>query len=298
MTAPFNLEQSLILSAAMQGPPGPQGVGGGPVTLATTAASLSALNVTIQGTLAFIQSRGTYWSYQPGSTGPASGTAIAGFAGGFWEYVASGTANDATRQAAWYVDPLAGSDDNSGLTSGASLKTIAEIVRRWGGNPTITQPTTITLLSNVPATDGWAGIVPVFGPAGTLTVTAPVGTTATLTIGTFTPPSYSGGTLGTINVPGHTWTPGTFVSDITAAGYFWIVADLGGGTASVSQAFVSPNFFGAYVTIASGDTISLESFVTLPMSDNEFSGAQGALTFRRLAIVPIGSVINLTATFS
>src|SRR5579872_1245038 len=64
------------------------------------------------------------------------------------------TQQSALTQAAWWIDPQAGSDSNTGVTSGTPLKTWAELVRRWGTNaPFLAQTTTVTFLSSqIPGT--------------------------------------------------------------------------------------------------------------------------------------------------
>lgn len=55
-------------------------------------------------------------------------------------------------QPAWFIDPIAGSDEGSGTTNGTALKTLAELSRRlWSAQ--IKQATTVTILGNVPSTD-------------------------------------------------------------------------------------------------------------------------------------------------
>ena len=52
-------------------------------------------------------------------------------------------------QPAIFIDPVAGSDSNTCITSGSPCKTFAEIVNRWGTNsPYLKQATTITYLSS------------------------------------------------------------------------------------------------------------------------------------------------------
>lgn len=52
-------------------------------------------------------------------------------------------------QAAWFIDPVSGSDSNTCITSGNPCQHWAEIVARWGTNaPTFRQTTTVTFLSS------------------------------------------------------------------------------------------------------------------------------------------------------
>jgi hypothetical protein len=55
-------------------------------------------------------------------------------------------------QSTWYVDPTNGYDENNGLTSGAALKTVAELARRWAGR-TIPQTTTVYIMSDTTTND-------------------------------------------------------------------------------------------------------------------------------------------------
>lgn len=62
----------------------------------------------------------------------------------------SPTLNPALQQAAWFVDSVSGNDANDGKTSGTALKTIGEIMKRWGPDPLLQPasfPVRITVLS-------------------------------------------------------------------------------------------------------------------------------------------------------
>lgn len=77
-------------------------------------------------------------------------------------------------QTTWYIDPVSGSDSNSGLTSGTAIKTLAEFHKRtqFGNVWTVTTNVNINFISYPPVTDplrlvlSFTGtqVVSVFGP--------------------------------------------------------------------------------------------------------------------------------------
>ncbi len=122
--------------------------------------------------------------------------------------VSSNLDGDPLSQAAWFIDPLNGSDSNTGLTATTALKTDAERQRRWGNFTVVAQPVTVTYLSSPPATDvvnynvGYqtGGSLTI---TGTKTVTNPaIALTAVTTLnrGTQTPWDVTGVGLGATDV--------------------------------------------------------------------------------------------------
>lgn len=205
--------------------------GAGQISVADSAA-LTALPTAglATGTLAFVRSRGTYWSYQPESEGPASGMAIVAQGGGFWEYVASGTANDAQQVVSWYVSPASGSDDNAGTSADAPLKTKNEIIRRWGTHEPVLsgQAFSITYLSSDTDSSDPGDFRPTLTQQASLTHTAPLPA-----------PSFVG-TLGAVtpnNPAGNQALQATFVasSGAVAANLLLVNATRGGSRAWVQR---------------------------------------------------------------
>jgi hypothetical protein len=214
---------------------------------------------------------------------------------------------DPLLQSLWFVDPIRGDDNNSGATKTDALKTLTQIVVRWGSrSPYLANPTTIYILGDIPTTDGWAGMCPVFGPGASLVFQGQLGIPlATVTIGTYTLPNFTAGTLNTITAQGETgafWSQyvGCYAYDVTQKAYFMIGADAGNATAQISQPRSSPDSFpGTLVPLADGDIVKIYNLSTLPVSDTNSSGAgevlSETLTFRQLNLVAINSVIQLNA---
>jgi len=111
----------------------PLGGQGGLISVANQAA-LEALPATgfPTGTEIYLASQTTEWSYEPADTSPADYLHIPALGGGNWVY------KNATNPFVWqgetfYIDPVAGSDDNAG-TSGSPWKTVmGGWVTRVGG---------------------------------------------------------------------------------------------------------------------------------------------------------------------
>jgi hypothetical protein len=74
-------------------------------------------------------------------------TVLAGI-GGDWHTLEGTSDQKWLSQTGWYIDSVTGDDENNGTTL-APLKTAEEIQRRWGSNPFISVPITVTVLSSV-----------------------------------------------------------------------------------------------------------------------------------------------------
>jgi len=90
----------------------------------------------------------------------------------------NGTSNRWTQQAAWFIDPAGGNDENTGLTALTALATLAELQRRISGG-LISQNTVVTLASG---NYGALVLELTIDPTFTFTVQGALTTTAT---GTF-----------------------------------------------------------------------------------------------------------------
>lgn len=165
---------------------------------------------------------------------------------------------------AWFVDPVSGNDAADGTTSGTPVQHFAEIVKRWGTpTPLLRQDTTVTFLSDQPDfSDPVAISASVVGSTGTFTLrgglTAQAGASGTFT--TVTPRNRATATRWTITDSSKTgafWTPfvGMLVHDTTADAWFCVTADLGGGSAEITEPMQSAvgNPTPAYAAIANGD---------------------------------------------
>jgi hypothetical protein len=92
------------------------------------------------------------------------------FGDGVWVRMEFSTDTSWLQQAAWFVNSVTGSDQNSGATSGTPIKTWAELRRRVGSG-SFSQATTITLQRALPPTDP---MIVDFGGTAAVTI---VGTT-------------------------------------------------------------------------------------------------------------------------
>lgn len=185
--------------------------------------------------------------------------------------------NDAQRVAAWWVDTgnvsTHASDANDCQSAVTPCLTYGQITSRWGTNsPYLEQATTITLLSSMTTADPFF-VNPTLFTNGALTVQGTPTQTGSFTLTSVTAKNRAAGTPGRINVAAHAWTAGTLVHDTTAHASFWIDADLGGGTAQITEPFTYP----VPVTpdrqaIAGGDTIVT---LSLPSISLKFVGLTG-----------------------
>ncbi len=96
--------------------------------------------------LCWVESLKCYWHRDLASVlAPDTITVIAALGGGNWERIVPTTSLDWCAQAAWYVDPIAGDDENSGAV-GAPVATFDEINRRLSVSA-ILQDTVITIVA-------------------------------------------------------------------------------------------------------------------------------------------------------
>jgi hypothetical protein len=97
------------------------------------------------GAPAFVQTVGAFFTLAKPSAVPTTPTTVVNaIGGGQWFRTATGIAAQAASQTNWYVDRVAGNDENTGLSAGAALKTKKEIIRRWGSSsPTIDTITSV-----------------------------------------------------------------------------------------------------------------------------------------------------------
>lgn len=181
----------------------------------------------------------------------------------------------------WYVDPAnasgCASDANNGqsATCGASgvgpLLDLATIVARWGTRtPVLTGAVTITIVSDVPASDPWT-VTPTHAGGG-LRLQGVPSVVATATLGTYVAANYAAGTKPTITAQAQTgayWAPyvNAIAHDTTANATFVIDADLGGATASVTTAFAIPlTTMPTPVTPAGGDVVQVLHLPTISVA--------------------------------
>jgi hypothetical protein len=190
-------------------------------------------------------------------------------------------------QAEWYVDPVNGSDENDGTSAVNALKTVAQIFVRYGTTtPTLNQATTFWILNSTLPSDAWRYKI-LLGPAGSLSVQAPLGGAtgtpaliATLAAYAAVNPVNGVNARATITVTGQSWTPyignnciaiGYSASNPTVPAYqFHLGSDLGSGVAAIDTPFKIlsiETFPGIYAAPAEGDTIKIYAQPTLYVDD-------------------------------
>jgi hypothetical protein len=123
----------------------------GPEIVCSSAAALTGTpNASmLSGSLAYVTTFGAFWVLQATGPAPDASTVLAAADGRVWVRALSGVQESSQAQTAWFVDPVAGSDENTGLTSLTAVKHKAELARRWGTwSPTFNGATvTITYVS-------------------------------------------------------------------------------------------------------------------------------------------------------
>jgi hypothetical protein len=266
-----------------------------PTTLTTVAnlAALAALSTVslADGSEAYVQTVGAYFTLESLSAlAPDGITIIAAAGGGNWLRTYSAITEQALAQAVWFVDPAAGNDEATGLTSLVPLKHVAEIYRRWATTlPQLAQATTINWLSSGPATDPWVAL-PTFVNGGSLRLQGVPIVTQTTTIGVFTAAVRGGAnTLATITSPGvPSWAAlvGQLIHDTTHPATFYVHADAGAGVAQITNPLTTPLAPGSLnsppVTLVNGDTIQLLQCPTVFAS--EIGSPSGSVTCNQLVL--------------
>jgi len=189
---------------------------------------------------------------------------------------ALGVGNVASRaQTVWFIDPVAGSDANDGLTAGTAIQHDAERQRRVGTIWNIVADTTVTYLNNVPATDpcifnfilGSAGVLRITGVA-TTTYTSPGGgfsAVTNLNRATQTASAITEAGLGA----GRTGQRIRATSGASTGAIAWLDRDFGGGVyrtspwTTMSFAANPLPFTPTPVNVAAGNTFVVESLTTI-----------------------------------
>jgi hypothetical protein len=306
-------------STGLTGPTGPTGPSGGtgstgatgptgpalPGVSVASAAALTALSAASwpAGTIVYLQSRTTYWGYQPLDTSAPDGWHIPANPRGNWVYLCAGNARAALAQTSWTINALAGSDDNPG-TADAPLATNGEVFRRIGPNSgPLAVAVAVEIQASTPDSDPWIWLPDLqdaFDPSAYLTIQGVAVAVATATIGTFTARNTASGTKNTISAEGEAgafWTPfvGLTVHDTTSGAQFFIDADLGDGVAAISEPVAYPVAqYAVPKTIASGDALTIYSLPTVHFTRDSL--AVGALSQLQIAgsVVYFGGEVSLT----
>lgn len=247
---------TVIENGGTQGPAGPSG--GAVLTVADLAAmSAHPLLGLEDGELVYVQSIKSYFFLDLTSGLTADGISIVVTSGaGRWIRIQSMVHPFWKSQDVWQIDPVAGDDENDGLTSGTALKTWGELSRRLY-QQVVENPTffcVITVLGDLPASDPinlecTVGTDMLFSVFGSPTVARSSTLTAVTALDrpTNQPWEISDSSL----TPG-AWTaeigkPLKISSGANAGNIFWIAKDLGGTTARISapaQLFPGQGFGG------------------------------------------------------
>ena len=118
-------------------------------SVANAAALTAVVNASFPlGALAYVASYGAFFAMQPAQALSAD-VILAAADGRTWERTVTAVAVQTAKQAAVFIDPAAGNNQATGLTSGTAWKTFSEYVRRLGTRaPMLRQSTVITFVSS------------------------------------------------------------------------------------------------------------------------------------------------------
>lgn len=273
--------------------------------------SLVGVNTTIlkTGSLVYVDSVKAYYTLQKDDTSTADGSSIIapGNGPGRW-FRQDGETEAWATQPEWFVDPVDGSDDSSGATSGQPIQTMAELTRRIG-TAFLRQLTQIHLLGDVPREDAFVfiGVVTdrlrLLGEAST-----------TLASGTFTSVSnlVPGTTRPSVTVAGFDWTPYVgkrvqITASATAAvgTIFFVEATVSG---DVTSAYISTPYFQDIIaspiplntteTLSSGDSFIIEELTKIGSFFVDPSGhvesAPGTSFIQSIDLLNLSTAFDLT----
>lgn len=166
-------------------------------------------------------------------------------------------------QADWYVDSVAGDDENPG-TAAAPLQTLSELAKRWSGKVLWSSVTaaTIHLLGTFPTET--LSLLTTIVRGQQLNITSTLTTEASGTLTTYTARNAAGNTSATIladiSFATHVKRRIRLTSGANIGARAWVLADLGGNTCRVSG-FAATD--GTAITPANGVTFVVESFPTV-----------------------------------
>jgi hypothetical protein len=170
------------------------------------------------------------------------------YGNGVWQRLLTGSSSSGVLdQATWFVDPIAGSDTNTGLTAGTALKTNAELARRWGiGTRLIGQAYSVTWVSGTGTGDPVVMDV-IMGPAATLTLKGTTTVALSSTLTGFTATNRAGQVMNALvdttvaSFAAHVNKPYTITSGARAGTSGFIMAATGANTARVTSTCTSVN---------------------------------------------------------
>jgi hypothetical protein len=191
------------------------------------------------------------------------------------------------KEPAWFIDPAAGNDLNSGTVIGSPLQTYAELVKRWGTiSPVLFQDTTVTFLSDQPGLTDPVAVSATCVEGGVLSIVGQLvaqgggaGNFSAVTV-----ENRAGDVRWTVTdgaKPANFWTAfvGMLVHDTTTNSWFWVDADLGASTARVSAPMASAtggNAQPALQAVAAADGYQVFAPTKVNLVENNSQAASGS----------------------
>jgi hypothetical protein len=181
------------------------------------------------------------------------------------------------RQTSWFIDPVAGDDENDGGASGTAIKTWAEFNRRVRSDWIWSQSVTVEFLNDLPETD------PVFGRfyIGTnafFTLRGQRSTTFSGTSSSWTQ-NFATNDPGTLTVAGWTPVPGQvleFTSGPATDGTAWVMNNLGSNNAYLTQPLATGTGVSGPTlktpSAGGGDTLNTYTLTKVPIQHLEACG--------------------------
>lgn len=248
------------------------------------------------GTLAFVQSLQAFFYFNRALTLAADNINVANslIGGGQWIRIEGG-ARTWQSQAAWFIDPVAGNDENDGATL-TPIRTIGEWQRRIGRGGTILATSVVTIRATLPAADAFS---PSFSVATAVQVTFR-GIPVQVDTGSFT---------AVVNQNRATQTPYSITDGSKAAAYWaahvgqrlllvnggiaWVALNLGASSARVSRWLIPPTGIGTLpgtgFSPIGGNTYILQTLPSITVGEINIKqagqGIAGSVVFEALDIV-------------
>jgi hypothetical protein len=253
------------------------------------------------GEMVWVRSVASMFSYQlnSGLTPDGVNVVASAFGPGLWIRQTGSSDSAFLQQDTWFINPVTGNDQNTGLTSATALKTWAELRRRLAGGP-IQVACNIVIAGNLPGTDP---MIVDFGSEALLVIQGLLTVALSSHIGTFTARSPATNALGLLHDGAQVWAPFVNPADrifmtggVATGSQALVISDQGGGTARVST-FVDVS--GAEHTPGNGDAYIVAS---VPVVDtlvlDEKLTTTSPLIFQNLYFSPNGglSVMPLAGT--
>lgn len=244
------------------------------------------------------QGTGAFGSGAPGPT--ALGSSGAATTARRSDQAPAAYRSDLPLSTAWFVDPVAGDDNATGITAAAALRTLTALRRRWW-NADITSDTTVTILGHLPNSDGGAWRVNILAGA-IVTFTGTLGAVTGFSGRAIDNTLFSGVVTGAVepttapqaadleftdsSLPVSFTASGLMAMGVvfrrttTATRYFYPLKDLGAKTARITSMMSLGGGQAAWLAPTVGDAWQAFQMWTFPYQD--FGDAAGSV---RLSLV-------------